>query len=187
MAVMDAEAMQPWRTSAHRSPRGRAMDRLQPALLDRLMDNDPSKRNEPREGAQITHPELRAAVLRDLGWLLNTVNLETTDEISHYRWVRGSALNFGVRAMAGKRMSEIDWVDLEDSIREAIVHFEPRILPSSIEVSCVTDTGTLEHHNIVSLSIRGKLWCVPFPLEFLFRSDIDLESGHIDLRDMGNS
>lgn len=187
MAVADAPSMRPWRAGTRQAARGRVADRLQPALLDRLTDDAPARRREPREGAMITHTELRAAVLRDLRWLLNTVNLETTDDISPYAWVRGSTLNFGVRALAGKRMSEIDWIDVEDSIRDAIVHFEPRILPSSIEVRCVTDTNTLEHHNVLSLSIRGMLWCVPHPLEFLFRSDIDLESGHIDLLDLGGA
>ncbi|KOF52424.1 MULTISPECIES: type VI secretion system baseplate subunit TssE [unclassified Achromobacter] len=179
--------MRVWRAAARRQARGAALDRLQPALLDRLMDDNPGERTEPPGRAVMSHMELRAAVLRDLRWLLNTVNLETTDDISPYRWVHGSTLNYGVRAMAGKRMSEIDWVDVEDSIRDAIIRFEPRILPDTIEVRCVTDTGTLEHYNVLSLSIRGLLWCEPHPLEFLFRSDIDLESGHIDLRDLGGA
>ncbi|MGE8619353.1 MAG: type VI secretion system baseplate subunit TssE [Achromobacter spanius] len=167
-----------------RTPRA-ARDRLQPSLLDRLMDNEPARRQEPRDSAMLTHEQLRAAVLRDLRWLLNTVNLQTSQDLSAHRPVATSTLNFGVRAMAGKRMSEIDWIDVEESIRNAISAFEPRILDSSVEVRCVTDTGTLEHHNVLSLEIRGMLWCVPHPLEFLFRTDIDLESGHMDLRDLG--
>ncbi|MEN4917266.1 type VI secretion system baseplate subunit TssE [Achromobacter spanius] len=168
-------------------PRNRraARDRLQPSLLDRLTDNDPGKREEPRDSAMLTHEELRAAVLRDLRWLLNTVNLQTSQDLSSHPRVVASTVNFGVRAMAGKRMSEIDWIDFEESIRNAISAFEPRILDSSIEVRCVTDTGSLEHHNVLSLEIRGMLWCVPHPLEFLFRTDIDLESGHMDLHDLG--
>ncbi len=162
-----------------------ARDRLQPSLLDRLMDNDPAKREEPRDSAMLTHEELRAAVLRDLRWLLNTVNLQTSQDLSPYQRAVVSTVNFGVRAMAGKRMSEIDWIDVEESIRNAISAFEPRILDSSVEVRCVTDTGSLEHHNVLSLEIRGMLWCVPHPLEFLFRTDIDLENGHMDLHDLG--
>ena len=104
-----------------------ARDRLQPSLLDRLMDNEPAKREEPRENAMLTHEALRAAVLRDLRWLLNTVNLQASQDLSAHRPVAASALNFGVRAMAGKRMSEIDWIDVEESIRAAISAFEPRI------------------------------------------------------------
>ncbi|AOB30025.1 hypothetical protein AKI39_03975 [Bordetella sp. H567] len=162
-----------------------ARDRLQPSLLDRLLDDEPGRREEPRESSMLTHAQLREVVLRDLRWLLNTVNLETTDDLDAHRPVAASVLNYGVRAMAGKRMSDIDWIDVEDSIRRAIASFEPRILDSSVEVRCVTDTGTLEHHNVLSLEIKGMLWCVPHPLEFLFRTDIDLESGHMDLRDLG--
>lgn len=160
-------------------------DRLQPALLDRLMDDAPAQRREPHDAGMITHAELRAAVLRDLRWLLNTVNLESTDDLAAYGHVPASTLNFGVRALAGKRMSDIDWIDVEDSLRHAITAFEPRILPSSVQVRCVTNTSTLEHHNVLSLEIKGMLWCVPHPMEFLFRTDIDLESGHMDLRDLG--
>ncbi|ARP87823.1 type VI secretion system baseplate subunit TssE [Bordetella genomosp. 9] len=162
-----------------------ARDRLQPSLLDRLMDDAPHQREEPRESAMLTHAQLRQVVLRDLRWLLNTVSLESTDDLSAHPHAAASVVNFGVRAMAGKRMSEIDWIDVEDALRRAIAAFEPRILDSSVEVRCVTDTGTLEHHNVLSLEIKGMLWCVPHPQEFLFRTDIDLESGHMDLRDLG--
>jgi type VI secretion system protein ImpF len=184
---VSADLTRAWRTGAGRRPRGAALDRLQPALLDRLIDERPQARSESREHAMISHAELRAAVLRDLRWLLNTASLEATDDLRSYPWVRRSVLNFGVGALAGKRMSEIDWADVEVSLRDAIVCFEPRILPESLAVRCMTDTTLLEHYNVLSLSIRGMLWCVPHPLEFLFRSDIDLESGHIDLLDLGGA
>ncbi|MDS1142257.1 type VI secretion system baseplate subunit TssE [Pusillimonas sp. SM2304] len=161
-----------------------ARDRLQPALLDRLTDDMPGRRGESRH-EMLTHAQLRLAVLRDLSWLLNTVSIESSHDLGHCAHVRTSALNFGVRALAGKRMSEVDWVDLERAITEAIVHFEPRILAETIMVQCMTDADVLEHHNMLSFKIKGLLWCVPYPQEFLFRTVIDLESGHIDLSDMG--
>ncbi|WP_459615761.1 type VI secretion system baseplate subunit TssE [Bordetella sp. 2513F-2] len=164
-----------------------ARDRLQPSLLDRLMDDEPARRSEAPEASLLTHAQLRAAVLRDLRWLLNTVNLESTQDLSAHPSAAMSTVNFGVRAMAGRRMSEIDWVDVEESIRRAIAAFEPRILDSSVEVRCITEPTALEHHNVLSMEIRGMLWCVPHPLEFLFRTDIDLESGHMDLRDLGSA
>lgn len=161
-----------------------ARDRLQPALLDRLTDDAPRQRAESQQG-MLTHAQLRLAVLRDLNWLLNTVSIESSHDLAQCSHVRTSSLNFGVRALAGKRMSEVDWVDLERAITEAIIHFEPRILADTISVQCITDTDVLEHHNILSFKIKGLLWCVPYHQEFLFRTVIDLESGHIDLSDMG--
>src|SRR5690606_41866009 len=61
MAQSDTASLRPW----EQLPRNErvARDRLQPSLLDRLMDNDPSKRQETRESAMLTHAELRLAVL----------------------------------------------------------------------------------------------------------------------------
>ncbi len=171
-------------------PRSKALrgmrDRLQPALLDRLTDEAPQRRGDTQSRGLMTHAELRRAVLRDLRWLLNTVNIESTRDLAHLSHIQSSTLNFGVRAMAGKRMSEIDWSDLENTILDAIILFEPRILPETLAVACETDTEALAHHNIVSLRIKGMLWCVPYPQEFLFRTDIDLETGHMDLADAGS-
>ena len=46
-------------------------DRLQPALLDRLTDDDPYHRVEAEERRVMTKSQLRHAVLRDLSWLFN--------------------------------------------------------------------------------------------------------------------
>ena len=67
----------------------------------------------------------------------------------------------------------------------AIIDFEPRIMKDSIDVRCVTDATDLEHHNLLALEIRGTLWSVPYPIEFILRSELDLESGHMVLRPTG--
>ena len=183
--VLSTEGAGPARRSRRSPARSQATmrDRLQPALLDRLIDNAPAQRSEAADAGMLSREQLRAAVLRDLQWLLNTVNLESTHDLEGMQHARASSVNFGVRALAGQRMSDIDWADVENTIREAIIRFEPRILPGSVEVVCVALADALEHYNVLSLEIRGMLWCVPFSQAFLFRTDIDLESGHIDLRD----
>jgi len=160
-------------------------DRFQPALLDRLTDTMPRRAADRPDGAILSHAELRRSVLRDLRWLLNTLNLEATHNLDAYAQVRESTLNYGIGAMAGRRMSEVDWLDLENAMTRAIRSFEPRILPDTLVVRCATEADALVHHNIVSLSIQGMLWCIPHPLEFLFRTEIDLESGDVALADMG--
>ena len=46
-------------------------DRLQPALLDRLTDEEPDRALEPRAERLISRQHMRQSVLRDLGWLFN--------------------------------------------------------------------------------------------------------------------
>lgn len=162
-----------------------ARDRLQPALFDRLFDEAPQRRKESQDSVMITYTALRQAVLRDLRWLLNTANLESSEVLADMPEVKRSCVNFGLPALAGKRMSEIDWIDMESAIRQAIVDFEPRILRDSVQVTCKSDPRVLDHHNVLTLEIRGLLWCTPYPRELWLSTDIDLETGHMELTDLG--
>ena len=160
---------------------GARSDRLQPALLDRLTDEEPTKRLEAPEAAMMTRARLRNAVLRDLAWLLNATNIESDVDLESFPAVRTSVVNFGIESLSGRRVANIDWEDLENAIRDAIVAFEPRILPPSIQVKGVNTASSLDHHNVLSFEIRGQLWSLPYPLELLLRSNLDLESGQVVL------
>ena len=158
-------------------------DRLQPALLDRLTDDEPWQQTEPPQNAVFSKARLKRTVLRDLVWLLNTTAHHTSDQLDHYPEVRKSVLNFGIPVLSGKNFSGVDWRDLEHQIRDAILAFEPRILPDSLSVRALTPADMLGHHNLLQFEMRGELWSVPFPVELLLRSELDLETGHIRLTD----
>ncbi|MDU4093861.1 MAG: type VI secretion system baseplate subunit TssE [Pantoea sp.] len=160
-------------------------DKLQPSLLDRLMDDEPGKSQETVNQRLISHSTLRRHVLRDLQWLFNTINNEAQHDLTPFNQVRRSVLNFGVAPLAGQRMSDIEWHDIQRKLTEAIINFEPRILPQGLQVRCLSDTHALNLHNVLSIEIKGRLWCVPYPLEFLFRTDVDLENGYFELKDVG--
>ncbi|MGU7784992.1 type VI secretion system baseplate subunit TssE [Burkholderia sp. PU8-34] len=165
---------------------GGLRDRLQPALLDRLTDADPQRRTEP-PGAQAVGAEpLRAAVLRDLTWLLNTRNGEDGFvDWSAFPHAQASVLNYGMRPLVGKPMSGVERMSVEASIRDAIVRFEPRIAPDSVDVRSVLDAPGAAgegRHNVLMFEIRGTLWSVPYPVEFVLRSDLDLETGAMSLQ-----
>ena len=53
--------------------------------------------------------------------------------------------------------------------------------PATVDVRGITTTSSLDHHNVLSFEIRGQLWSVPYPLELLLRSNLDLESGQVVL------
>jgi len=131
----------------------------------------------------MTRARLREAVLRDLSSLLNTTNLESEVDMTNLPAVRASTLNYGVPVLSGRRIADVDWQDLEIAIRDAIAAFEPRVLPDTIQVRGVTTASSLDHHNVLSFEIRGQLWSVPYPLELLLRSNLDVESGQVVLRD----
>ena len=162
-------------------------ERLQPALLDRLVDDEPEIKQEPRASRLITRKRLHEAVLRDLAWLFNTTRLGGDAEFGSFSYARRSVINFGLPALAGETASALDMVGLEQTIREAIVDYEPRIVPASLQVRALAAGDLLEQHNIVSISIRGQLWAHPVPIELLLRTDVDLETGAVQIRDLGKT
>lgn len=160
-------------------------DKMQPSLLDRLTDNHPQQSYDPINSNRITHGALRRSVLRDLQWLFNTINHDNPRTQVSQAHVRCSVVNFGVSPLAGKRMSDIEWQDVQHKLTEAIVSFEPRIQAQGLQVLCLSDPRALNLHNVLSIEIKGRLWSVPYPLEFIFRTDVDLENGHFEIKDVG--
>jgi len=162
-------------------------DRLQPALLDRLTDDEPDKKHEPREARVLSKNRMRQSVLRDLAWLFNATQLEGNADLAQAPYVRHSVLNFGLPAMSGKVASSLDVTDLTRAIREAILNFEPRILPPTLEIRTLLEAGDLDHHNVLGVEIHGQLWAQPVPLEFLVRTDFDLETGKVRITDLASA
>ena len=150
-------------------------DRILPSLLDRLTDEAPGSAVSGRSAA-VTLSELRQSVLRDLNWLFNAVRPLRPEEVEAYPQVRNSVLNYGLPALAGVTASGLDFVQLERSLRQAIIDFEPRMLPDSVSVKALLEES-LDHHNVVSLHIEGLLWAQPVPIELLLRTRLDLETG----------
>lgn len=166
-------------------------DRLQPSLLDRLIDPEPQSRQEPVEARVLTQKQLRAAVLRDLGWLFNATRQEPEprserkDELALWRaadQARRSVLNFGVPAFAGVTLSTLDSEAIESAVTESIKCFEPRIDPASLQVE-LKRVGA-NHHNLLQLIIRGRMWAQPVPLELLLAADVDVETGNTRVREL---
>jgi type VI secretion system protein ImpF len=159
-------------------------DRLQPALLDRLTDDEPERKLEPREQRVLSKSRLRQAVLRDLVWLFNTTRLEADTDLTGAPHARRSVINFGLPAFSGWEASSVDAAELARAIRQAIVEFEPRIIASTLHVRTLMDPGQLDRHNVIGVEISGHLWAQPVPLELLVRTEIDLETGRVELADL---
>ena len=159
-------------------------ERLQPALLDRLTDDEPdNQKPEPREARVINRARLRSAVLRDLQWLFNATQLGA-DEFKGMPRAERSVVNFGLPPLSGETASTVDVLELEEAIRRAIRFYEPRILPATLDVRAIYTESDMHQHNVVSIEIRGSLWAHPVPLEMLLRTDVDLETGEVMVHDL---
>jgi type VI secretion system protein ImpF len=159
-----------------------ARDRLQPALLDRLTGG--SRVGADDEQRFVTKAALRKAVIRDLGWLLNAVQPLPEAQALRYPQAARSVLNFGLPALAGQLASKIDVARLERAIRQAIIDFEPRVNGDTVTVTAIEAEDVLSTHNVIEFEIRGWLWAQPVPLELMLRTQLDLEAGKVELRDL---
>ena len=162
----------------------RAQDRLQPALLDRLTDDDPESRTEPGDARVINRNRMRELVLRDLAWLFNATAPGAAIDWSQAPHARNSVLNFGLPALSGLTASTIDPLVLQARVRQAIVEHEPRILPGTLTVEAVVSDTQMDHHNEIGFRISGQLWAQPVPLELMLQADIDLETGRVAVREL---
>ncbi len=157
-------------------------DRLQPALLDRLTDDAPGAKVEGEDHRVMSKTQLRHAVLRDLGWLFNATQALARDT-EKFPALADSVLNYGLPPLSGQLASKMDITQLEKTIRQTILRFEPRILPETLQVKALEFSSVLDTHNVIEFEIRGHLWAQPVPLEILLRTQLDLEAGLVDVRD----
>jgi type VI secretion system protein ImpF len=146
-----------------------------PCLLDRLVDFSPDTTEEAMRRRTVSLDEYRAAVLRDLRWLLNSACHLRGEDVWEYSQIATSVLNYGTRDLAGVTTDNLDNMELERQYRDAIIAFEPRIVPESLQVRMVqTDRSEVGR---VGFEIKGHLWALPHPERIFFRTDIDLETG----------
>jgi len=156
-------------------------ERLQPSLLDRLMDDEPGQTQESRNRRVLSIQRLRESVLRDLAWLLKASNMASQIK-NEYPEVTHSVLNYGLPDFAGLTGTSIDAGAVEGMVRQAIWDFEPRILRETLRVRITANTGIMNQNSLV-FEIEGELWAQPVPMELFLKTEVDLETGNISIAD----
>lgn len=148
---------------------------LLPTLLERLRDDDPTRRTEPAADRMINRARMREIVRDALVDLFNTTSLEH-DIPPRHTDALASVLNYGIPPLAGGYLSEIRWQEVERMIRRAILRFEPRIIPATLRIE--PPKSESDHHtaNTLRFTIHAMIHMDPHPVEFSLMSDMDLET-----------
>ena len=167
-------------------PEMKPTERVLPCLLDRLTDDEPRNRQEGRDRRVLNLPKYRQAVLRDIGWLLNTSAHGERDGLGEFEGVMDSVVNFGTRDVTGLSASAIGVEDLEKSMVEALRRFEPRVSGKSLAVRVTADPGEMSGR-AVRFEISGELWAQPIPEALFIKTEMDLETGECKLDQPGKS
>jgi type VI secretion system protein ImpF len=161
-------------------------ERLQPSLLDRFQDDEPTKKTERSDQQILNLNQLRELIMRDLAWLMNCDNLECVQDLTNYPEVRTSVLNYGIPSFSGTTLSTTNSSVLENEVKKSILAFEPRIVPQSLTIRSAVGDSAAAGRKSISLEIGGKIWAQPFSLEFLLRSEMDLDTGQVVINQIRN-
>lgn len=147
---------------------------MQLSVLDRLIDTEPANRREaPLTRAQSIR-ELKAALRRDLEWLLNSRrSIQRPDETEGANLeLTESVYDFGLPDFTTLSLdSDRDRQRLTHMIEDAVATFEPRL--QSVRVV----QQTTEKHRDLRFAIEGMLQIEPSPELVSFDTYIERGSG----------
>jgi type VI secretion system protein ImpF len=155
-------------------------ERLQPSLIDRLRDDEPYVAQESRERRAMTSAKLREFVIRDLGWLLNCTRQGYGDVIDDSSHVEDSVLDFGIPDLTGAVVAGLDVEALRQGLRAAIVRFEPRLDPASLQIDVDVDIQRMDRLTL-SFRIASTMWAQPLPLNLYLKTEVDLETARFSV------
>lgn len=154
-------------------PRWEAEQTVSLSFLDRLIDHDPKAANDGPPSRARSVRQLKAALRRDLEWLLNT--RQRPDPAGpEYKEVESSLFNYGL-----PDVSSLSWAAQRDrqfltkKIEDVVATFEPRI--SRLKVVPLEVASGAKH--ILRFQIQGQLDMDPAPELIAFDTVLQLSSG----------
>ncbi len=141
-----------------------------------------SRRATATRRRSLSDGELKRLMSLDLEALLNTTNLDSAapELLDELPFVKRSILNFGMPDMANKTVDETMRIDaIRDDLRKAILQFEPRLLPKTLEI--VRDTEG-EDDLSIRFVVRSDMRADPVPTSVEFVTEVELQSGDIKIQ-----
>jgi type VI secretion system protein ImpF len=136
--------------------------------------NQRSAQDQSSNRDRYTEAALRASVRRELNWLLNTINLASSQDLSRAPQVVTSVLNYGCPDLTG-RVATVKAVEARTrEMEEMIRRFEPRLDPAKLRVEAkpgINSDNTIAYviHGDVTAAVRA------MPVEYV--ANVEVETG----------
>jgi type VI secretion system protein ImpF len=147
------------------------------SVLDRLKDQEPKRKLEPPPTRAQSLRELKAALRRDLEWLLNTRRTIEPSPAS-LKELEHSLYNYGLPDVSSLYLrSAKDQEVLLKAIKTAIDLFEPRLLNIK-----VTLEPAAEEARVIRFAIEGLLRMDPAPEHVFFDTVLEPMSGQYQVK-----
>jgi len=154
----------------------RPRDILLPSVLDRLSIDSAQSTSQSGIGVR----ELRAAVMRDLEWLLNSRKLMDVELEQELEEGGRSILAYGLPDLSVySRNNSSDIRDICATIKKTILAFEPRLIPRTVEVEFVKSEEKDDFQ--LHFRIQGTLHVEPIIEPISFDTVLELDSGAVQV------
>lgn len=127
----------------------------------------------------VTEIQLREQLSRDLNYLLNTVNLESAIDLTRHAHVKRSIINYGIPEISNRTIDEDRASDIVTEIENALMTFEPRLVPKTIRVA--RDHSIDRDSLNVRFVVSGEMSCDPVAVPVEFVADIEIDSGKLKI------
>jgi type VI secretion system protein ImpF len=121
----------------------------------------------------VSEAVLRREVARDLGSLMNTIAMESSEDLTDLKRVRSSILNYGFPDIAHISIDETAVDGLSDDIQNVLMNYEPRLARASIRARRDTTIGAEELK--IRFLVSADLICAPLNVPVEFVADVDLD------------
>jgi type VI secretion system protein ImpF len=176
-------------------PLGNRKNRLSPPLMHAFRsahaERDAQKKLDLRDEAgerllagrrlngrvAITEMTLRREVARELESLMNTIAMESSEDIASFDAVRKSILNYGLPDVAHRTIDEIGVDDIRGEIKSALMRYEPRLLSDTLHVR--RDASVDPENLKIRFLVNADLHCEPLNVPVEFIAEVEIESGQI--------
>lgn len=147
------------------------------SVFDRLIDLEPRSRSEPMLTSAQSLRAVKAALRRDLEWLMNTRRIieEAPESCTE---LRRSVYSYGLPDMTSlSKLSAADQNLLLKTIELVITCFEPRLTGVRVSLRPLAETAQTLH-----FIIEGLLRVDPAPEQIIFDTVLELSSGSYQVR-----
>ena len=86
--------------------------------------------------------------------------------------------------IAGSSIAGIKMNVLEETIAQAIINFEPRLIKETVSVKAISRIQEGAHYNKIAFDIQADMWALPYPERLYLKTELDTEGRGFKLTEM---
>lgn len=125
----------------------------------------------------LTEAEVRASVTENLVNIVNTIDMQSSEDITDLSYVSRSILNYGIYDLTHLTSNDAAPEEIERNIVSAIVQYEPRIRRDSVDVRHILEFN--ETSQKLKLSISAEISFHPLDVPIDIVTEVDLSSSKV--------